>query len=152
MTVRAATTERAQRAAVIAALRAGLGATAVTDLPPDDQALALDPRLATVISVGVVSTVDSFDDGPRDGTDGLTSSDLTLTLRVQIISRIRSADPADSYDEHLDRCRVVVGLLHGADPEVQVQTVQGQTTRQGSHVLTLYTVQILCRGAFASVS
>ena len=55
MTVRAATTERAQRAAVIAALRAGLGATAVTDLPPDDQALALDPRLATVIGSGTGS-------------------------------------------------------------------------------------------------
>ena len=152
MTVRAATTERALRALVITALQGvATDGEHVSLLPPDSAQTLPDSRRGRQFSVGVRRSTDVLMDYARDGLDGITHTDLTVVLHVQVVSRLRSQEMSESYDEHLDRVRTVIGALAEVDPGVQSQRVDATHQRVGEWLWADLLCTVLCRGAFAPV-
>jgi len=153
MAVRAATTERAVRALVIAALQAvASGGESVSLLPPDAAQQLPDTRRGRQFAVGISRSSDVFWDGPRDGLDGIDHTTLALVVHVQVVSRMRAQQGSASYDEHLDRVRTVIGTLAEVDPGVQSQRVETSHQRVGEWLWADLRCTVLCRGAFAPLA
>jgi hypothetical protein len=153
MAVRAATTERAVRALVIAALQAAASSDETVSLLPPDAAQELpDTRRGRQFSVGISRSADAFMDAFRDGLDGIDHTTLTLVVHVQVVSRMRSQQMHTSYDEHLDRVRAVIGVLAGVDPGVQTQQVATSHQRVGQWLWADLRCTVLTRGALAPLA
>lgn len=136
-------TLREVRAAVLAALTTGLGASEVTQTPPDPMAVEPDTAATAGVAVGILRATYQWPDGR------LAAQPVDLGASVDVLVRryLRAAagGRGATYDVALDHAQRVAGLIHGAAPGLRVVSTESAIAWAGEWVQVDVTARLVHR-------